>query len=47
MRYRLPIGEDDFAQVRLEYYFVDKSPFIREFMTLWQDIDALDAQIFL
>ena len=29
MRYRLPIGEDDFAQ------------------TLWQDIDALDAQIFL
>ena len=32
MRYRLPIGEDDFAQVRLEYYFVDKSPFIREFM---------------
>ena len=42
MRYRLPIGEDDFAQVRLEYYFVDKSPF-----TLWQDIDALDAQIFL
>ena len=32
MRYRLPVGEDDFAQVRREYYFVDKSPFIREFM---------------
>lgn len=32
MHYRLPIGEDDFAQVRREYYFVDKSPFIREFM---------------
>ena len=24
MRYRLPVGEDDFAQVRREYYFVDK-----------------------
>lgn len=32
MRYRLPVGEDDFAKVRQEYYFVDKSPFIREFM---------------
>jgi len=32
VHYRLPIGEDDFAQVRREYYFVDKSPFIREFM---------------
>ena len=32
MRYRLPVGEDDFAQVRREYYFVDKSPVIREFM---------------
>ena len=32
MRYRLPVGEDDFAKVRREYYFVDKSPFIREFM---------------
>ena len=32
MRYRLPVGEDDFAKVRQEYYFVDKSQFIREFM---------------
>ncbi len=32
MRYRLPVGEDDFAKVRREYYFVDKSPFIREFI---------------
>lgn len=59
MRYRLPVGEDDFAKVRQEYYFVDKSPFIREFMdkwcgdavhaaaALWQDADAIDAEVFL
>ena len=32
MQLRLPIGEDDFEQVRKEYYFVDKSRFIRQFL---------------
>lgn len=32
MPYRLPIGEDDFEKVRKNYYFVDKTPFIREFL---------------
>ena len=32
MSYRLPIGEDDFEKVRKNYYFVDKTPFIREFL---------------
>lgn len=32
MQMRLPIGEDDFAQVRREYYFVDKSVFVADFL---------------
>ena len=32
MQLRLPIGEDDFEQVRREYYYVDKSTFIRQFL---------------
>jgi len=32
MQLRLPIGEDDFEQVRKEYYFVDKSRLIRQFL---------------
>ena len=32
MQRRMPIGMDDFAEVRRNYYFVDKTPFLRAFL---------------
>lgn len=32
MRMVMPIGVDDFAKVRREYYFVDKTGFLAQFV---------------
>jgi len=31
MEIRMPIGRDDFEDVRSRYYFVDKTGFLRDF----------------
>ena len=57
MNTAMPVGVEDFAEIRSNYYWVDKTAVISAFLQdhkkvtlftrLWQDADAVDAALFL